>query len=308
MTRAIPSLCLGTTVFFWATQYWAIEIAAPYASPIVITALRTVPAAFVLVGVALVLRCRLPPRHLLVVSAFTGLLMVALTLGGISEGAARAGGGNTAVLVNSSPFFIVLFGRMFFGERLSGLAAVGLAGGFAGVVMIVSPQLGSGDDTADVALGMGLALAAAIGWAVGTLIVKRLTDEDPTLDLIGLTALQYVVGGAVLVAIALGVEPAGATDWGSGELWGAILWISLGASALAYLTFYVALKRLRASTAGAWLFLVPVVAVIIDVGRGTVPGAVVLVGMALVVAGVALVNVAQEAPAGRVARPVRGGR
>jgi drug/metabolite transporter (DMT)-like permease len=295
-------------VFFWATQYWAIEIAAPHASPIVITALRTLPAALVLVGVVLVLGRRLPPRHLLAVSALTGVLMVALTLGGISEGAARAGGGNTAILVNSSPFFIVLFGRLFFGERLSGLAAVGLAGGFAGVVMIVSPQLGSGDDTADVALGMGLALAAAIGWAVGTLIVKRLTDEDPTLDLIGLTALQYVVGGALLVAIAFGAEPVGTTDWGSGELWGAILWISLGASALAYLTFYVALKRLRASTAGAWLFLVPVVAVIIDAGRGTVPGAVVLVGMALVVAGVALVNVAQEAPAGRVARPVTGGR
>jgi drug/metabolite transporter (DMT)-like permease len=235
--------------------------------------------------------------------------MVALTLGGISEGAARAGGGNTAILVNSSPFFIVLLGRMFLGERISPLAALGLAGGFAGVVMIVSPQLGSGEDAGDVALGMGLALAAAIGWAVGTLIVKRMTEEDQTLDVIGLTTLQYAVGGGLLAAIAFAVEPVADTDWGSGELWGAILWISLGASALAYLTFYIALKRLAASTAGAWLFLVPVVAVIIDAGRGTVPGALVLIGMALVVAGVALVNVAQESPAGRrLARPAGTGR
>jgi drug/metabolite transporter (DMT)-like permease len=287
----VPYLYIGTTVFFWGTQYWAIEIASGDAPAVMITALRTVPAALVLVLAVVILGARFPPRELWLWASVTGLLMVALTLGGISEGAARAGGGIAAVLVNTSPFFVVALGGLFLRERMSWSQVVGLVLGFAGVVLIVSPQLDSGADTGDLALGMGLALASAVAFAVGTLMVKARTERNPELDLLGLTAVQYVVGGAALTALAFGVEPVDATEWDSGDLWGAIAWISIGGSALAYLTFLAALKRLPASIVSASLFLVPVIAVIVDVARGRVPEAIVLSGMALAVIGVALVNV-----------------
>jgi drug/metabolite transporter (DMT)-like permease len=301
--RSAPYACLATTVFFWGTQFWAIEIAEPHSPPIVITALRTVPAAVALVAVALLLRTRFPVRRLASWTCFTGVIGVAVTLGGITEGAARAGGGNAAVLVNSSPFFIVLLGRLFLGEPIARPVAVGLLAGFAGVVMVVSPQLGGGGDTGDLALGLGLSLVSAVAWAVATLVVKRLTERERDLDVVAFTAAQYVVGAAVLAALAFALEPVGATDWRSGDLWGSIAYLALGGSAIGYLTFFLALKRLPAGIAGAWLFLIPVVAVVVDAARGTVPEAVVLAGMALAVGGVALVSL----PAGAVARRPRPG-
>jgi drug/metabolite transporter (DMT)-like permease len=129
-----------------------------------------------------------------------------------------------------------------------------------------------------------------VAWAVATLVVKRLTERESDLEIVAFTAAQYAVGALVLVALALAVEPVGATDWRSTDLWGAIAWLSLGAGALGYLTYFLALKRLPAGIAGAWLFLVPVVAVIVDAARGHVPDPVVLAGMALAVGGVAAVT------------------
>jgi drug/metabolite transporter (DMT)-like permease len=290
---------LGTTVFLWATQYWATEIAARHASPIVITALRAVPAAILLLLVCRFAGRSLPPRRTWPWIAVVGLMMVVVTLGGISEGAARAGAANTAVLINTSPFFIALFGRLFLGERVTWVGVMGLVVGFAGVVVMVSPQLGGTGDAGNLALGMGLALAGALGFAVGTLVVKWLTGRTERLDVVGLTAAQYAVGATALLLVAVAIEPVSSTEWGSGELWGAIAWIAVGASALGYTTYYAALERLPAASVGPWLFLIPVLAVVIDVGRGMSPDAIVLAGMALTVAGVAIVTVSAARAATR---------
>ncbi len=170
--------------------------------------------------------------------------MVTLTLEGISEGAARAGAGNAAILINSAPFFVLVLERIFLRQRVSGLGLAGLVVGFAGIVVMVSSQLGDVADTGDFLLGMGLALAGAIGWAIGVLMTKILFTRHADIDMLGFTAAQFVIGGAVVVGLAFAIEGTGSTSWGSGDLWAAVVWLSLGASAIATLTFFGALKRL----------------------------------------------------------------
>lgn len=290
----MPALFLVVTIFFWGTAFRASAIAAEHTSPIMITALRAAPAALVLVAAAFFLRSRLPGRGLWVATIVTGLLMVTLTLEGIAEGTARAGAGNAAVLLNASPFFVLILARMFLGERAGPIATAGMVAGFAGVVVMVSSQLGDVADTADFVLGMSLALLGALGWAVGVLMTKSLFTRHPDLDLVGFTVGQYVVGGAAAVAIAFALEGTGGTDWSSGDLWGAIAWVSIGASAIATLTFFGALKRMSATTVTAWQFLAPVVAVITEIVYGNTPDGIVLGGMALAIVGVAIVNVAPQ--------------
>jgi probable blue pigment (indigoidine) exporter len=125
-------------------------------------------------------------------------------------------------------------------------------------------------------------------------MTKSLFTRHPDLDMVGFTAGQYAVGGAAALAIAFALEGTGGTDWGSGDLWGALAWISIGASAIATLTFFGALKRMSATTVTAWQFLAPVVAVITEIVYGNTPDALVLAGMGLAIAGVALVNVAPQ--------------
>jgi drug/metabolite transporter (DMT)-like permease len=122
--------------------------------------------------------------------------------------------------------------------------------------------------------------------------------KDPELDLVGLTTWQYVFGGIVLLVLSFAVEGTGGTDWSSVDLWWSIAFVSIVGSALATLAYFGALRRLSATKVAAWTFLSPVVAVLLEIVLGHTPKPIVLVGMAVTIAGVAIVNGApQRAPA-----------
>jgi drug/metabolite transporter (DMT)-like permease len=265
--------------------------------------LRALPAGALLLAVVVLTRGQVPRGRPLAMAAASGLLMVTLTFEGIAEGTKLAGAGNAAVLVNTTPFFVLVFGRAFLGERIAGIGVVGLVTAFVGVVTMISSQLGGDADTADVVLGMSIALLAGAGFGVGTLLVKATTTRYPATDLVGFTAAQHLIGGFALVPLALAYGDMAATTWGSSELWASIAWVSIGSSAIASLAYFTALRRIPATRASAWQFLAPVVAVTVEVGRGNAPEAIVLGGMALVILGVAVVT---AAPARGVPAPATG--
>ena len=280
-------------VGLWSGSFRVTAEAAGHTSAVMISALRTAPAALALLILLPVLGARLPQGRRMWFWAFvTSMLMVVLFLEGLSEGTARAGAANASVLVNTTPFFVLILGWIFLKAKTNWLGIVGLLAGFAGVVLMVSSQLGGGRDTSDFVFGMTLALLGAAGWGIGTLIVKWLIEQDPKIDLVGFTAAQFLIGAVVLLALAFGIEGTGGTDWGSGELWISLAYLAFLASALAALAFFGALRRMDATVASAFLFLVPAGAVLIEIGFGNAPNAVVLIGMALAVAGVAVVNFA----------------
>jgi len=224
-------------------------------------------------------------------AAISGLLMVVVFYEGFAEGVVRAGAGNASVLASTSPLFVLVFARAYLGERMPPAGVVGLVAGFSGVVVMVSSQLGGGHGS-DLALGMVLALCAGASFAAGTLLVKWLAEREQQLDVTGLTAGQYLVGGLVLVVLAFAIDGTHGTNWSSGEFWGAMSFLTVGATVIAVLAFFAALKRLPATIVSTSQILVPVVAVLIEAARGHPPTGVVLVGMALAFGGVALVNLA----------------
>jgi drug/metabolite transporter (DMT)-like permease len=288
----LPYLLLVVTVFFWGTAFRATAIGAEHASPVVFSTLRALPAGALLLGVVVLTRGRLPRGRPLAMATISGLLMVTLTFEGIAEGTKLAGAGNAAVLVNTTPFFVLVFGRVFLGERIAGIGVVGLVTAFVGVVTMISSQIGGEADTADLVAGMTIALLAGAGFGVGTLLVKATTTRYPATDLVGFAAAQHLIGGLALVPLALAYGDVAATTWGSSELWASIAWVSIGSSAIASLAYFTALRHIPATRASAWQFLAPVVAVAVEVGRGNAPEAIVLGGMALVILGVAVVTAA----------------
>jgi drug/metabolite transporter (DMT)-like permease len=285
---------LGVTMFFWGTAFRATAIGAQHASPVVFSTLRALPGTLALLLVVALTGARLPrSRRTQGLAIVCGILTVALTFEGIAEATKLAGPGNAAVLTNSAPFFTVLLARLALGARTAPVAIGGLVIGFTGVVVMVSSQLGGGS-VAHLLLGSAIALVTAAGFAAGALIIAHTAARDPELDMLGFTALQYIFGSVVLIAL-VGIygHPSG-TDWGSGALWGAVAWVALGSSAAASVCFNMALRRISAARATAWQFLAPVVAVVVEAVRGSAPGALVIAGMALAIAGVAVVSMAQS--------------
>jgi drug/metabolite transporter (DMT)-like permease len=304
----MPYLLLVIMVFFWGTAFRATAIGSEHASAVVFSLLRAAPAALVLLGIVLVLRRPLPRGRTLLYAVLSGLLLVTLAFEGMSEGTKFAGAGNAAVLINSTPFFVLLFGRAFLGERISRLGLVGLVGAFAGVVIMVSSQLGGHGNEGDMIFGMAISLVTGAGFAIGLLLVKATTENDPDFDLLGFTAAQFAAGAVALVGLVAIYGHPGDTDTGSLALWESVAWVALGSSVIASLAYYAALRRIPATRASAWQFLAPVIAVVVEVLYGNAPDALVLAGMAIVIAGVAVVSITPgrgetPAPAEAVSEP-----
>ena len=294
---------LALPVGFWGGGYTATSVATDHTSGLLLAGLRTLPTLAVL-PLALLLGARLPRGADIRGAIISGLLVVTVFFIGISEATKHAGAANAAVLISAAPLWVALLARIFLRERISRTAVAGLLLGFAGIVVMVSRQLGGSHGASDLTIGIGLALAAGIAWAAGTMIVRRMAVRNPQLDFVGLTAAQYLAGSPILIIVAFAVKGTGGTDWGSIDLWGATLWLALGSSALATGAFFMSLRWLNAAQTSSSQFLVPVVAVIVELGRGHTPGGLVLVGMALAIAGVALV-VAGEAARSALARRLR---
>ena len=297
--EAVAVGLLAFTVVVWGCTARMTAEAAPYSEPLMLTTLRAAPAAVALLVALPLLRYRLPAtRADWAWTSVSGLLMVTWFLAAYTESVIRVGPGIATVLLSTSPFFVALAERAIFGRRITRLALAGMVLGFTGMVLVVSAEIDASGDAADMAIGMALAVSAGIAWAAGTIFVKEQITRRPGTDLIGLTTGQYVVGGAVLVVVALLLEGGDAAQWSEPGLWLPVAFISLVGSAIATVTYFSSLRWLDAASVTSWLFLAPVVAVLLEFLLGNAPGAVVFAGMVVTIAGVAIVSAAPRiAPA-----------
>jgi drug/metabolite transporter (DMT)-like permease len=193
-----------------------------------------------------------------------------------------------SVLLNSSPFFVALLGRVVLAERISRLRLTGLVIGFAGVLAVVLSDPGDVASGSALVTGFVLAVVGALGWAAAGLAMRAVSMRDPQLDVAGLTAAQFLCGGVPLLLL-LPFED-GSTQWGEPSLLAALAFLTLGGQVLVYLAFNVALGRWPSTRVYAWTFLVPAVAVVIEAVRGNLPTALGVAGIVLVIIGVAIVN------------------
>jgi drug/metabolite transporter (DMT)-like permease len=269
--------------------YPVTDSALRHTSPIMIATLRALVGGALLTAILPLMGSRLPrSRRLWVWAAAIGFGNTTLTQVGISVGTARAGAAVAAVLLNSSPFFVALIARFGLGEPITRVRAAGLVIGFAGVLLVVFSDPGNIAHGSQLAIGFTLALLGALGWAGGGLGMRVLTQREPDLDIPGITAAQFLAGGIPLIPLVL--LSGGSTDWGRASLDAQLAYLIIGGQVLVYLGFNAALGRWPATRVYAWTFLVPAVAVAIEAVQGALPGVGATIGVAIVILGVAIVN------------------
>lgn len=288
-----PVWLLSFSVVVWGLAWWPLEVSSEHAPPIMLAALRMIPSALTLFFGYLLIRGRLPRGQLLAGAIVTGLLLFGFFQWALMSSVVRAGAGNSAVVTNIPPLMVAILGWLVLRERVSRLAVAGLVTGFGGVVLMVGTQLGASQGTARLLTGIGLGLAASLAWAIGTLIMRALLRDDPDVDIVGVTVVQYSVGALVLAPIAFGTAGTSSTDWSSAGLWAPLVWTG-PVAAIGVLFFFIVLQQLEAARTSSVLFLVPAIAIIVEIARGNAPGALTLSGMFVAVIGVALVTTPRE--------------
>lgn len=282
-----PALFLfSLLVLFWGTSFAAIEIGLRYCPPVLFAGLRALLGGLVMVPVALArdgvpdLRRSWPAFGLL------ALLNVVLFFGLQTYAVLLLPSGSVALLVYLQPLLVGLLAWLFLGERLTGGGVAGLLLGFAGIAVVSAGGL-SGELHGLSLTGVALGAASALSWAAGTVYFKMVQESVSTLWSV---AVQFVAGGGLLTLAGTLVEGWRGVDWGPGFL-GALLYAGLVGVSLAWIIWFSLVRAGEASRVSAYIFAVPLTAVVVGVVFLDEPfGPALLLGAALVVAGIYLVN------------------
>ena len=129
-------------------------------------------------------------------------------------------------------------------------------------------------------------MAGALVWAIGTIAFKRNQDR---VDQLWAVAIPFVGGGIVLTLVGAAFE--GIDIAWTGRFVAALIYSSLVGTALAWGLWFGLVASGEASRASAYIFVVPVVAVLLGVLLlDETFRAVQAVGSVLVVVGIYLVN------------------
>jgi probable blue pigment (indigoidine) exporter len=149
---------------------------------------------------------------------------------------------------------------LFLSERIGWSKGLALGLGLAGVTLLALPSLR--EQSGHPLLGALLALGASASAAAATVTVKRLR---PGKNLMTLTGWQLVAGSIVLLGLSAVFEPHETVAWTGGFV-GLLLFLALAGTALSTWLWFWLLQRSEAGRLSLYLFLVPVVGLLIAMG------------------------------------------
>ena len=292
--RLSTPLLAGVLCVVWSSAFVFVKLGLRDSSAAQFAALRAV-AAVPLLLVALLLRDRtvmltaLRDRHVHAVAVVLGAVNVAGFLGLQTAGFEYAGIGFGAVLIYAQPLLVAVLARWLLDERLRPRQALGLLAGWAGVGLAVVGEASAVGTGPDLWRAVLLFLGAAVCFAVGTIVVKRVATGPRAVPLGPALLLGLAYGCVPLVA--LGVADGAPVQWTSRLLFCTAY---TGALSLAggYLLQFALLERGDAGVVSSYIFAVPVLAAAYGVLVFDEPLSLGLVlGAAAVAAGILLVTV-----------------
>jgi len=173
---------------------------------------------------------------------------------------------HAAVTMTSAPIIVFILAVIFHGEKKLPLRIVGVALGAVGAVVLAvygrDLELGN----PKLALGNLLVFVNACSYAIYLTIVKPLMSKYHFL-----TIMKWVFTVGFIVVLPFGFTDVQAVEWSeiSNKIWGEIAFVVFGTSFLAYMFNIYALKRLRASTVGFYIYLQPVLATVVALLLGS---------------------------------------
>ena len=277
-------------VIVWGASFIATKIGVKEVTPITVVWLRFGMGVIIL-GIAVAARKEfaMPAKNEWGYFALLGFLGITWHQWLQSTGLQTSQASTTAWIVATTPVFMALLGWLFLKEKLTWIQIGGIALAAFGVLLVVSNGALRSIFTANFgAPGDYLILISALNWAVFSALSRRGLQKHPAARM-----MLYVMGfGWLFTSIAFFAGG----NWGEiaklGKAgWLGIIFLGVFCSGLAYIAWYDALQAIAASKVGAFLYLEPLVAVIVAAVILTEPITwISLLGGTVILTGVWLVN------------------
>lgn len=250
-------LLMVTIALGWGLNWPAMKVALIEIPPWTFRLLCIVIAAGALLLLTVLRgeRARLPLRQvpmvtLIALFAVTGWQMLS------AFGLLYIGSGRAAIIAFTMPLWATVLSVLVLGERLTRRHVVALGLGSIALLLLL------GDDLQAVGaapLGGLLTTGAAVCWALGTVLVKRL---DLRMPLMAFTAWQLLIGGLPMVIGWWLLEPWPDLGQISAAAWFGLLFASLVGMVVCVTSYFRLVKLVPASVAATTTLAVPVVGVI----------------------------------------------
>jgi drug/metabolite transporter (DMT)-like permease len=283
---------LWTIYVVWGSTYLAIRIMVRTVPPLLGAGLRFALAGAVMLVALRARRTSLRiTRRQLMSAAAVGTLLAGGGNGLVTVAEQEVPSSLAALLIASVPLWVVLL-RALLGERPGRATFVGVAAGFAGVALLLTP---GGQPSGVSAAGLLLVVVAAASWATGSVASSRADlPGDPLVS----TGYQMTIAGLLMVVAGAAAGEFGEVRWGglSAESLGAFAYLIFIGSIVAYTAYTWLLRHAPVSRVATYAYVNPVIAVFLGwIVLSEQITALTLVGAAVIVASVAFI-VRHEAP------------
>jgi drug/metabolite transporter (DMT)-like permease len=275
----------------WGTTYLAIRIALESIPPLLMAAMRWIAAGSLLTLVLALRGERLPARREWPSLAILGILLLGFGNGAVVWAEQTVPSGLTAVLVATSPFWMVgIDALMPQGEAITLRRLLGLIVGFGGIVMLVWPEIRFDAGGRGFLGGVIAAQIACVGWAIGSSYArKRGRGHASEENVLATAAFEMLFGGVALLAVSLALHESTRLTF-TPRSGGALLYLIFAGAIAGFSAYAYALKHLPVATVSLYAYVNPIIAVVLGTlvlqepfsARMVLAAGVVFTGVALV--------------------------
>lgn len=307
-------LAFAAIYVIWGSTYLAIRIGLEHnAPPALFAGSRFVLAGVIMLAFARVRGWRLRlSRYDLVTVAIVGILLLCGGMYFTVLAEQYIPSSLSALIVAIVPLWVAAAEAILPGmDRPTSRGIAGLIIGFAGLAVLMWPRIvgvhGSGMEW----LGFGLQILGTWLWTTGSLVAR--TRPVKAHGVVA-TGYQMLIAGCVLLVVGMvSGEATGVSDMTAGGLW-ALAYLVVFGSCIAFTAFVWLLSRVQTSKVMTYTYVNPVIAVFLGWAAGVLGiiatpepiDAWVIIGMAVIVVGVALTTTAPtRPPRARAHAPVR---
>jgi len=296
--KALAWISLFVVYLVWGSTYLGIRVAVASIPPYLMTGTRYVVAGSLLFALQWLFTKEKPPwptREQLKRIAITAVLLLVIGNGLLCLVEIRMESGTAALLIASTPIWMVLLDSLRLRQMPSAVAIAGMVVGTLGIVALVGKSTSHGD-----ALLSALLLLASLSWAAGSIYASAGKHHPFT------ASLEMTMGGCFSLVVALLSGEVGHFNLAAvtaPSLWG-MLWLITAGAMVGYSAYAYAVRSLPALTVATYGYVNPIVAVILGVlilrepvtWRIVAGGAAIIASVALILLGSR--RTAEEAVAG----------
>ncbi|MGD0625671.1 MAG: DMT family transporter [Thermodesulfobacteriota bacterium] len=259
---SITDVYLLLAVIIWGSDYLFAKIALREVSPISFSAMRTAISTAVLIPffVKREKNWSVSVRHF---SWLVGLALLGTVLNRIfwAIGLSLTTASNSALLMATSPIFVLIGSSIFLRTVVTSRAVLGILLSFVGVFLMIQGDWKGGLMGSETFRGDLIIIAAAVLWALFTVLAKKLLKEYSSLKV---TAYVMLIG-TILFLPFLPNEKGG--GWGeiSWLAWFSVLYVAILGNCLAYFFWIWGIQNIGPMRTGLYQYLMPVVTILLAV-------------------------------------------